>query len=524
MKSSLLYDVKRSLIRPSILAVLILFTALGLVAIYGTYPVTANMFRPVDGVAIIASGNPNNCIVIGGVFNRRGEAVDATITFIANNSRIYSRGASGVYIIENTSLCRYNITEIEINTRMLKFNITKTREISKEFYDPVTGALIRTSSGLSINGHGIAIYGSIDGAASLDLGSVALVFKMFINDVKRGIAKIYIFTLNTSSHDLSISKPIKLDYGFSTAYFPGLYTNVTDLPGLEYRGVITVDDRVEEITIDLDLGKQFIDFRIPFGHTSDERALPASVHMFDAYTISINYGYMISTERAYIEYLLGSTGIELFMFAFPIAVLYLAHILIAKPRGSGALEFILVRPITRTDLYISRYAAGAIAIAIATAVFVFVLAVFYPVVLGVSLDLWSYMLLYVGVTASLVTFYTICCAIATVLRPGLYLAIAITIYIFLTIVWSVVIVIIAFITMGSIPINTLRFMELIYVLSYLNPLNFVEFARYYILLYYGATPEITTVNAILCITSVILWNAVFFTLGLNRFKKCILTS
>jgi len=55
-------------------------------------------------------------------------------------------------------------------------------------------------------------------------------------------------------------------------------------------------------------------------------------------------------------------GAGVFTAFFPVVALYLVYVYVAKPRAQGALEFVLARPITRLDLYVTRFSAGALVV------------------------------------------------------------------------------------------------------------------------------------------------------------------
>jgi hypothetical protein len=82
--------------------------------------------------------------------------------------------------------------------------------------------------------------------------------------------------------------------------------------------------------------------------------------------------------------LISSVGLGLFTAFFPIIVLYLVYVYIAKPRSQGALEFILARPITRFELYTVRYFAGVLVVIAATSLFYIALMTSINLLTGVS--------------------------------------------------------------------------------------------------------------------------------------------
>jgi len=60
------------------------------------------------------------------------------------------------------------------------------------------------------------------------------------------------------------------------------------------------------------------------------------------------------------------SAMGLFLSFFPFVVIYLAYAMFAMPRDTGALEFILARPITKGELYMTRFSANAITAIIAS--------------------------------------------------------------------------------------------------------------------------------------------------------------
>lgn len=506
MRSSLVYDVKRSLMRPSTIVTLLLFAVFGAALSYWMFIVMANMYRPVDGAAFIAKSR-EGCLMAGIVSDRRGEPVRASLTVLSGSQRLRSFSVPGVFVLNVSDLCVHDLPSIEVSTQLLQFNLT-TRVSTATGATGVPGSSIIMVDRVSLSY--LSVYGSIDGY--LKLNSVVILFKVFAGDLKTGAARLYAFALNMSSPGFQLTRPLRLDYAVS---LPG-FESVSEAVGpRRVDGSIIVDDYVKSYTIQPKTGEDLYLIRLYAEQAdgSDGAGLA---------TTTINYWIKVTAERSYIDYLMGSAGLELFTTFFPVAVLYLAYILLAKPRSSGALEFVLARPVTRLDLYFSRYAAGAITTAISSAIFIVVIAVLFPVLLGVGLDAWSYVLLYLGTAASLVTFFTLCYTVASAARSGIYLAISIGLFLVLSVLWNIVVVLAAF-TLGT-GLLSKGFAELTYSLSYLNPLRFQNFARYFVTLTYGATQEVPTANPALCLIVPILWNITLLAIGYYSFKKVNLTS
>lgn len=502
MRSTIIYDIKRSLLKPLVLLMLILFAALGVATTYYTYTSLASLYPNVEGVVIYikvenikvdeGSKTVSRCILMGGIFDRRGDPIEGSLTLIANGSRIYSFKSTSTFIIENLSICGHDIDAIEISTNLVKRNISGVQILSETTVHNAT--FLTTSSILAYGGYDQKLY----------VGPTLVVFKTFINDLKSLKARIYTFTVNTSLMSIELTKPMVLNYTFSR-----LSTDIhTDTKINQSQGSITIRNHIEKFDLPLDKDKDVIQFY-------SEEASGQSI-------ANINYMLSVFDEIYYVELITGPAGLNTILALFPIAVIYISHTLFAKPRSTGALEFVLARPMTRFDLYLSRYLAGAIIIAISSAIFLVVCVILQPLVLRFGLDPWSYILLYLGILASLLTFHTLCYAIASTTRSGSYLAISIALYILFAMLWSLVTIAIAF--MLGISIMSTSYQELSYKLSYLNPLQFINIARYYILLSYEAINEISVLNPVLAIVVPLLWNIGLFSLGFWRFRKINLSS
>lgn len=477
-----------------------LFALLGIASTYSMLTFTSPISIAALHAVFKVDGETRGCIFIAGIFDRRGNPVEGTLTLISNNTEVYTFEKVSKVLSRDLSICRSRIDRIEMLVQSMGFSLrTKYSVHRSRGWSTVDLSGPRPIS-FSVD---MYEYGRIIGPFVIDT-HIHVFFSLFINDLRLLNAKLYVLTINTTAPTFELSKPITLYYTF---------VNMTDsipkrLGGDTYYYTITIKDNVEVFDLLLDINKSSIVLYTTPIESLNKQQLTYAI---------IPYTNIILEERTYLELIMGSVGLGLYHMFFPIAVLYIAYTFISKPKSTGALEFVLARPITRSNLYFSRYIAGAIAIAIATAAFLAIIAVAYPLVLKVGLEPWCYIVLYLGISASLITFYTIYHAIAFSVRSGLYLGIAIVIYLLLSILWNIILFFMA-ISM-NISIMSREFVELGYTLSYLNPLNFVNLARYHIYVYYGVEQEIPIVNPSLCILTPIAWNIVFYLLGLWRFKK-----
>jgi|GEM_PF-2774497 len=168
---------------------------------------------------------------------------------------------------------------------------------------------------------------------------------------------------------------------------------------------------------------------------------------------------------------------------FPIVGLYLAYIYIAKPRSQGALEFLLARPVTRFEIYMTRALAGMITLVAASALFFISTTISTNVMLQVPLDINSLAVLFLGLTISLLAFYSLCYFLSTVISGGKYLALSITIYLIFTFIWQIVIAIISITTLRLQQVEPVKIVEEMarnqYRSYYFNPIQLSNFYQFY---------------------------------------------
>ncbi len=237
-------------------------------------------------------------------------------------------------------------------------------------------------------------------------------------------------------------------------------------------------------------------------------------------------------QRRIAQLIAGSAGTGLFYTFFPVVVLYLVYVYIAKPRAQGALEFVLARPITRREIYTTRYSAGVLVVTVVTALFytTLLLALYY--LTGVVLELYPSLLLYAGLLLSSLAFYSLCYMLSTLTSGVRYIVVSVLLYVLFAFLWQLVVTLLVMSIRGF----TLRFEEHwrdLYTSYYFNPLGVYQFAQYYYSQYYsllqqagvGFAPDIPDlVNPWLVGVSTIAWITVPLLIGWLRFRKASLTS
>lgn len=513
MKSALIYDVKRAFLRPLTLLFVVLFTVLGITASYGAYTLMSGMMgaRPIDAFAVYVKGN-ETCMAIGAVVNRRGDTLEATIVFVDDkDQQFYTTRTSGIFQIASPEFCRHNISRIDVETALEKFSVYAPEGGGIEVKHTYIGPFGFISGSYLVNTSMITTVGDFHGF--MQIGGGFLLFRTFARDARKGDIRLYIVAVDPFTQDLRM-EPTLLYYNTSlyrASPSPSSFSSLTLRDIKDLRGPINVSDHIEVVDLSLKPDDYFLNL-----YTEARTAKGDATRIV---TASVGYGQEKAVETNLVQSVIG-TGLGMYMVFFPIAVLYMVYSLFVKPRSIGALEFVLARPITRDDLYLSRYLAGVASIVLSTGVFIAVVGPFIYTFIGLGISVYHYTLLFLGMVASFVSFYTLCYAIASMARPGLYLGITIALYVLFQFVWGVIAYLIVFRT----GFDLVRLYEVEYMLSYLNPLQIVNFAEYSILRYYEAIPEISAVNPALCIAAPIIWITVFFMLGLRMFRKANLLS
>lgn len=490
MRLAIAYDFRKAFLRLSTLVLLVAFIAIGVTLSYVSYLLIVRV-QPADSIALYATRG-NECIVVGAVFDRRGSLINGRIALAREGKTIYTTASrNGVYIASDPSLCTGPPEAIEIETGLGKFNITK---------NPISANVP------------FAVYGYPHGF--IYHNNTLILFRLFVLSRRTGNAILITVGSNISSNNF---KPnLKLNYTTiaqgNRVTQPRIVNEVasrrslcTETSSTPYGcRSLEVSDLVEVHKVVLSPYDNILVFEL-----ADRDRLTYS---------TINYRAITTLEQQYLSVALGSQGIELFAMFFPIVMMNLANVVMAKPKDVGALEFLLARPITRFDLYLSRYLAGVLTAVTSSALFVASTALSSKMFIGVSLDITDYITLYLGLTLSFVMFYTLFYALASSVRSGIYLGLAIAIYAFLAFLWDVITYIMITTAFGT-PLFGKEFLELYYALSYLSPRGFTRIFQYFVMLNYGLTPEVAIASPHLCATVFVVWTSIFFGIGYKVFRK-----
>jgi len=309
-------------------------------------------------------------------------------------------------------------------------------------------------------------------------------------------------------------KPINKSTAESRPYYRVSFVDpsTVNISDLRYLGTISEAMKIYVFTIPL---SQELQGKSP----NVLLALVSNNTVKDAVSIEYYYEESASPSGVARKLMIGSTGIGLFSMFFPIVMLYLGYVLVAKPRSQGALEFILARPVTRVELFLTRYAAGVLVGLVAPAVFMAALYIGLNIVLGIDIGLDIAVLIYLGLAASLIAFYTLCYYIAVELKGGGYLAVSITLYMVFLIGFQIIGVLVAFMLgyTGSYE----DYLRTTTMINYFNPMGLTGLVSALIQANLNIYPKavLDVVKPEYIVAAFIAWVVVPFILGLARFRR-----
>jgi len=213
------------------------------------------------------------------------------------------------------------------------------------------------------------------------------------------------------------------------------------------------------------------------------------------------------------------TTASLFMFSLfsPIMVIYVCYALMAKPRGGGALEFVLARPVTRFDVYLTRFLAGILTSFAAPAVVI--AAVFAAIALTVKIlsGQIPIVLLYLGLALNLAAFYSVLYAIAARSRTSIFTGLAVLLFILYTFVYQMISFLAAY-ALGARSLEEAA--RTAFAMNYFSPLGFYNIAQALALKIYSASVTgIEYADPVYMTTAAAAWILVPFAVGWLLFRR-----
>lgn len=522
------YDFKRAFLRKSTLITLVLFivAGIGLTYIVAQSIASSNSGLMYSGIAMAELDVSNKELkVVMGVYDNKLQPVSADISLglhirslVGEKQLLEKSFELGSYKIEGTldtnislseEMAQYisNAQDVFLEMNITRMNVGGLKVFSWYFIPlysigPGKSSTYSGCNYLGANG----LYMVLSGERSIPFagcsGLIVSQNKLYI--IAGALKSLYLPTkiyysvqaYNETSSDIMVEKHF---------YVP---PNV-NISSLKFLGNISQAMKVYLFGAEL-----------PTSLLSDNTALNVTLVALDANGNVIAAGKLVtSLLKNVVTNLISNTGIGLFSSFFPIVMLYLGYVLIAKPKSQGALEFILARPITRTDLFVTRYIAGILVAITAPALFVVALHAGLNALLGVSLNSIDDVLFYFGLSASLVAFYTLCYYIAVEFKGGSYLAVSIALYLLFLIGFQILGVMLAVTMMNA--SNVEGFLKIQSIINYFNPMGLSNLVM--ILIQMKSNAISASLADIVKLEYIVLdlgvWVAVPFVAGLYRFRN-----
>ena len=528
-----LYDFKRGILRLSVVVAITLFILAGAGLAYMTIQTMVGTKVPYIELVAMSTLDIETGVLdlegivfdistmkeLGGVFEYRFTVINISgfkvgaQPVVVWSTRDSVRFSGKLNISKNLgSLIKYNSSEYLYS---LQYNITtylglKSGEIHYERSNVNRSIYCSTSGGYSFD-----ILGSVETSGAGIFGKASLRFIKFSNST----IKVVIALCTPSAKD-----SFELYVGeVKTARSQQAFYITTKPPSLDelknYTLVGTVTNGVNILDVPQNFSKVT---QIAFVLIQPSKTL---------YVQGVVPVMQIIGATPYVVFsLLGQA--DVFTRFFPILMLYLAYVYIAKPRSQGALEFVLARPVTRLELYLTRLFAGILVVVVASALFYLVAIATIATIMGIVFESYTYIMMYLGIAVSLMAFYSLCYALSAALKGGRYLAVSIFVYIFFTVIIQIIISIVAIFVVKPGPNFVENITKLSYQMAYFSPLGFNEFSKYFTMKYYetkygvGFTPPGVEdiANPVLVGVSAIAWIVIPALLGWLVFRKANLSS
>ncbi|MEM4440526.1 MAG: ABC transporter permease subunit [Desulfurococcaceae archaeon] len=528
-----IYDLKRGLLRPAVLIILVLFISSGVGLAYLVHSMLlVNPAPIINHLVLVKADFSRSHLEIEGVVytppynpirgeieykltcsstvlpmkpaaespeasTEETEKVYASSRFSFNGEFKHTESLSGTPASNEVCQLTYSlITPFIVATYTRSLNLVSLGGDQMVAYGFAGFTIANATGYIKVNEYtGIAVSVSVAVSAFYEENGVYRCVGGVVTPLERGIVMdAYVAPVHRDEHGLHIGNPVRI--------------------GTVKEGLFTLEFKADEV------GDSEHAFHLILNATVNSK--PVSIEML----IPSPRGTGASRDPrqlAVAGLLLGAGGIGLFEFFFPVVMLYLVYVYIAKPRSTGALEFVLARPVTRFDIYATRFASGALVALLASGVFHASLMLSINLIFGVSFDYTVYTLLYLGTAASLVAFYSLCYFIASTTRGVRYLAFSIFAFLFFTIIVNILqAILVVLITPGLPPREITREITVLqYRLKYFNPLGVSDFAKYFVQKHLGiitgpepleniVLPELVALSTVLWITIPLLAGWIIF--------------
>jgi len=484
---TVLYDFKRSFFRLSVLLFIIIFALAGIGL---SYLVANTIFSQVTNISVIgvATNTGNNTIkIIGVVLDKNGNSIsNAEVYILSNKTTIASTttNSSGYFTLTLTPQINLEIN-IKSNEGNTSINIPQFINI------PQSSAVFMKPSSF--------VYGSLGSPVPYPSSVQVSVSSSQVGAILTNINKY----TKTGTLVIAMTEP-NYDVYYTTTS-PTTRGGLTAMPvpsNLTYNYLGKVTDYISIFNININFSDNYLALKLQYKNSTNY--------------LAFSYSLTSIAESRIVTSTISSLGP--FAEFFPVIFLYLVYAMVAKPRSTGALEFLLARPVTRREIYINRYIAGILTAFTASGILIITTYISMNILIGKTLDAYSFLLLYIGISGSLIAFFSLMYSISTFLRSALYLGLSIGLYMLLYMFWNVFVILYTFTTQSNLY-------DILYLTYYFNPNGLYNFITYFIQDNYGVMLTKTTViNNIAIIASSLAWIIVPTILGYLKFKKINLSS
>lgn len=482
----LLYDFKRTFIRFSTLFFLAIFIVAGVGLSFLVYQYTISQQKSqyvhINDIAVIKVSGENYTALIY-VFDNLGNPVP-TAEVEVRTSKVYSTltNASG---FAKLSFPRSINGTIKVTYKGESINQ------SFSFLGLSEGVTFHASAFTS----GVGVFQpSFERIISIGISGVSVspVISPVIPILYTLVPAAYVITASNGGKAVlvigSIVKNITIHYAFSSKY------NETNL-----NNTLLLKDYINVVTINVPEEPRY------FVAESKDLGIYNS-----SYTLYLPHG----TALTQVFLSIGSY-VGLFTGFFPVIMLYLAYVMLAKPRESGALLFLLSKPITRGQLYLNRFLGGALTALLASLIFwtlgYLIINYWIYTSTGVSIPINFLILSFVATLVNLVAFYSLVLVLPTFIKSaGWNIGISVILYVFFSVIFGIIAL-----AIGGIN----RVEEVSYKLDYLNPLQLGSLITYFLAKEYLITSSYSFISPPLIIIAVLAWVIIPLMVGIWRIQK-----
>ncbi len=538
--TAVIYDFKRSLMKKSVILVMAISILLGIGLSYVLYASLLQGMNLDDiNVRAYMIAINNKIYLLGAVYDSKGDPINNAVAklYLGDNPLIEaSSDVKGLFFAEKeinlSDILRADLSFLRLTLYVGGKSINTSAEIRQFSTTPsmrslrdglyVVVELYRDS--VYVLGRS-TIFGAISTNSSLQPNDVFLSFTVLHRN--NDVYKIMIFGIRVVNNSIT---PINTNILYTVAnrsIFIQEIVNMTPAPRINIiiqRSITLKPSVFEKLRFEyLTNMTDYVEIKeIKLsGESKDLDTLILKVPFSDnTYVFTAGIIYRYSPLYTTLIMSLSSSG-GIFFFTLSIVVLFLVNSMMAKPRSSGELEYILSKPLTRDDLYLIRYASILLAILFMVLILLLTLSSFTYVLLKISYDFDTLLRLFIGLTGSLIALLSLFYSIATGLRSGLYMGVSIGLFVILIFLWDSLMFAVGIALSGTQSFQEIsKFVE---ESTYFNPrvlvrYVFSELASTFI---EGQEPVL---KLPLVLISWGLWTFIPFIIGLLRFRRINLLS